>query len=84
MRPGSRIERFFAWAKLYYRLKYFKVQGWLTGGYTARVSHLYDTGIIVRGPGSLTFIISDPLWCGQPAGFWLILMPNPFMKGSLW
>jgi hypothetical protein len=27
MRPRATIERFFAWAKRYYKLKYFKVQG---------------------------------------------------------
>ncbi len=27
MRPRATIERFFAWAKRYYQLKYFKVQG---------------------------------------------------------
>ena len=60
MRPRSRIERFFAWTKLYYRLSYFKVQGWLIGDYRARVSHLYGTVTIVWGPGSLTLYYKRP------------------------
>lgn len=43
MRPRATIERFFAWAKRYYKLKYFKVQGYeaigrhVVGVYIARL-----------------------------------------------